>query len=522
MKRPAIPKKPTPGVRTTKVRGGAAERPEFNPRRAKQPMMAELYRRAEARIRKQPQSQKPITEPLKTDAGTLRLLHELQVHQVELELQNEELRKARDEMEAGLEKYSDLYDFAPIGYLTLDREGTIANANLTGASLLGTARAALIKRRFGAFVCPAERSDFSAFLQQVFESKARVECDVGLLLKGADPVNVRIRAIVSDTGQACQLAVSDITGHKQAEEKLRQSEERYRTLFNSMDQGYCIIEMIFDPHQKPVDWRFLEVNPSFEKQNGLPDATGKLISVMVPDLETSWFAIYGQVALTGKAIRFEKKTKTLGQRWFDLYAFRVGGPDSRKVAVLFSNITARKNTEQVLSEKARLLDLSHDAILVSDVQGCIRYWNHGAEELYGWSRKEAVEKISHQLLHTEYLTPLKQLTEELHRTGRWIGELVHQTRDGRRVNVLVRKTLDRGRQGHPASVLETITDITARKQAEEAEHRIEVLAASNRNLHGEIMRRQALEESLRESEAHQTRLLEESRRMQEKLRQLSR
>ena len=64
---------------------------------------------------------------------------------------------------------------------------------------------------------------------------------------------MRIRAIVSDTGQACQLAVSDITGHKQAEEKLRQSEERYRTLFNSMDQGYCIIEMIFDPHQKPVD-----------------------------------------------------------------------------------------------------------------------------------------------------------------------------------------------------------------------------------------------------------------------------
>ena len=121
-----------------------------------------------------------------------------------------------------------------------------------------------------------------------------------------------------------------------------------------------------------------------------------------------------------------------------------------------------------LAEKARLLDLSHDAIIVRDMEGHIRYWNHGAEELYGWSREEALGKVSHLLLQTEFPIPLEQMTAELHRTDRWIGELVHTARDGRRLTVLARKTLDRDREGHPAAVLENITDITARKQTEEA------------------------------------------------------
>ncbi len=121
-----------------------------------------------------------------------------------------------------------------------------------------------------------------------------------------------------------------------------------------------------------------------------------------------------------------------------------------------------------LAEKARLLDLTHDAIIVRDMEGRIRYWNGGAEELYGWARAEALGKVSHELLQTEFPTPLELLTEELHRTGRWVGELVHTTRDGQRLTVLVRKTLDRDQQGNPVAVLENITNINARKLAEEA------------------------------------------------------
>jgi len=137
-------------------------------------------------------------------------------------------------------------------------------------------------------------------------------------------------------------------------------------------------------------------------------------------------------------------------------------------AQLLVEIAAGAVLAAELADKARLLDLTHDAIIVRDMEGHVRYWNHGAEELYGWSREEALGKISHLLLQTEFFTPLEQLTEELHRTGRWIGELVHTNREGKRLTVLVRKTLDRDRDGHPVAVLENLTNITERKRAEEA------------------------------------------------------
>ncbi len=135
-------------------------------------------------------------------------------------------------------------------------------------------------------------------------------------------------------------------------------------------------------------------------------------------------------------------------------------------AQLQVEIEARASIAAELADKARLLDLTHDAIIVRDMEGHIRYWNQGAEELYGWSREEVLGEVSHLLLQTEFPTPLEQLTEELHRTGRWIGELIHTTRDGQRVTVLARKTLDRDDYGQPVAVLENLTNITARKQAE--------------------------------------------------------
>ena len=263
------------------------------------------------------------------------------------------------------------------------------------------------------------------------------------------------------------LVHDNCTERKLAEDSLRASEERYRTLFNSMDEGFCVIEMIFDEQEKPVDYRYLEVNPAFEKLTGLHNALGKRIREFVPDLEESWLEFYGKVARTGEPLRIANEVKPMN-RWFDVYAFRIGGAESRKVAVLFNNITARMNGEQELSEKARLLDLSHDAIIVRDHEGRIRYWNHGAEELYGWTREETLGKISNTLLQTEFPIPVEQITEELNRNGRWEGELVHVKRDGQRITVLARKTLDRDIHGNPAAVLQNITDITARKQWEEA------------------------------------------------------
>ncbi|MGA7741510.1 MAG: PAS domain-containing protein [Polyangia bacterium] len=123
---------------------------------------AELRRRAEHRLK-----EKSTRSELSNQAEeSQRLIHELRVHQIELELQNEQLQEARAELEAGLQRYSDLYDFAPLGYVTLDSGGTIRKVNLTGARLLGLERARLVGARFGLFVSTGCRPTFDAFLRR--------------------------------------------------------------------------------------------------------------------------------------------------------------------------------------------------------------------------------------------------------------------------------------------------------------------------------------------------------------------
>lgn len=144
---------------------------------------------------------------------------------------------------------------------------------------------------------------------------------------------------------------ADITERKRAEEELRASEERYRTLFDSMDEGFCVIELLSDESGKVVDYRFLELNPAFAKHTGLARAAGKRVKELVPDHDQHWFDMYAKVVATGEAVRFEKFGAALG-RWFDVYATRLGGPGSDKVAILFNDISERKRTEENLRQLA--------------------------------------------------------------------------------------------------------------------------------------------------------------------------
>jgi len=146
-----------------------------------------------------------------------RLVHELQVHQLELEMQNEELQKARSAMEASLAKYSELYDFAPVGYFTLNRAGVICECNLAGASLLGLVRSALVKRRFATFIAVDDRATFLALLGRVFDQATMQEGDLRLPRAGAGTLDLRIRCNLSAGSERCQMAVVDITERRLAE-----------------------------------------------------------------------------------------------------------------------------------------------------------------------------------------------------------------------------------------------------------------------------------------------------------------
>lgn len=136
-------------------------------------------------------------------------------------------------------------------------------------------------------------------------------------------------------------------------------------------------------------------------------------------------------------------------------------------AQLREEVAERMKMQVALAEKVRQLDLSNDAIVVLDAAHRIQYWNHGAEELYGWSSAEALGKICYELLKTRYPLPSGQMREVIYR-DRWSGELTHTKRNGQKVTVLARKVVDRDKQGNIVAILENFTDITERKQAEEA------------------------------------------------------
>lgn len=136
---------------------------------------------------------------------------------------------------------------------------------------------------------------------------------------------------------------------------LRESEARYRTLFRSIDEGFCVIELLYDRDGTVADFRYLESNPAFEKQSGLCDAVGKRARELAPELEAYWFEAYGEVAATGCPARFSHEARPLG-RWFDVYAFRLGDAGTAKVACLFTDITERRRVDAELRATSQAKD----------------------------------------------------------------------------------------------------------------------------------------------------------------------
>lgn len=152
-------------------------------------------------------------------------------------------------------------------------------------------------------------------------------------------------------GGGLSVYFRDVTEEKRVAAALKASEERYRSLFDSIDDGFCVIEMIWDENGKPVDYLFLEVNPTFERHTGMVNSQGRRMREIIPDHEDLWFQIYGEVAKTGEPVHFSMASAVLG-RWFDLYAFRVDEPEKGHVAVKFNDVTERVASERQLQRLA--------------------------------------------------------------------------------------------------------------------------------------------------------------------------
>jgi diguanylate cyclase (GGDEF)-like protein/PAS domain S-box-containing protein len=256
----------------------------------------ELRRQAEAEW----SERKKKTGPLPTtESDTRRLVHELEVHQIELEMQNEELVQSRAEAEALLRQFTDLYDFAPVGYFTLACDGTIRQVNLTGANLLGVERGKLIKRRFGLFVSAESRPVFNAFLEKVFAHRVKETCEVALLKNGSEPLEVRIEATTED-GQESRAVMVDITARKQADEALRHL-STHDALTGLYNRGFFMEEMarLERGREFPVSIVMADVDNLKETNDQQGHAAGDALLKRVAQALTAAFRAEDVVARIG-------------------------------------------------------------------------------------------------------------------------------------------------------------------------------------------------------------------------------
>lgn len=256
---------------------------------------------------------------------------------------------------------------------------------------------------------PEDRGAIEAALQRALREGALMHTEQRAQLPDGSLRWVGSRARARGDGWIVGL-VQDITGQKQAEAALRASEARYRKLFDSIDQGFCVVEVICDDAGAPVDYRFIETNAAFTQQTGLAiDVRGHTVRNLLPSLEQFWIDTYGRVARTGEPERFEAESQIM-ERYYEVFAFPVDAPAQRRVGILFNDISKRKKEE------------AHRAILLAEV-------NHRAKNLL--TVVQAIANGTAGAQNEDFIRRLNERLSALARnqsllvSGEWRGVALH-------------------------------------------------------------------------------------------------
>ena len=326
---------------------------------------------------------------------------EMRVRERTEDLQNEieERKETEKELREAERKYRELVQYAPAAVFEIDfRTRRFISVNDAMCQMTGYSREELLAMNPFDILSEESQSRFQTRITKWLSGETpdrNVEYTVTTKEGPAIDVVLNVTFTADANGKPlCTTVVGhDITELKKAQAQVREREERYRTLFEAMDEGYCIIEVIFGTTGRPIDYRFLDVNPAFVKQTGLYNAQGRLVRELVPEHEEHWFETYGRIALTGEPERFENEAKALG-RWYNVYAFRFGDPASRQVAVLFNDVTERKKSADTLAKSnrqiAEILESIQDGFFALDRNWRFLYINRRAAENVGYEPEDLI------------------------------------------------------------------------------------------------------------------------------------
>lgn len=287
------------------------------------------------------------------EADAKKLLHELQVHQIELEMQNEELLSARAELDSSLIRYTELYDMAPIAYFTLGRDGTIFQLNLKAAEQLGIFRSQLKQQRFSAFISAEALSVFNDFLDKVFTSPTSQSCELTLLPTHQNAaLIVQVEAIANEDEQSCRVITVDITERKRNEEKLKLADLVYQAI------GEAI--MVAD-----ADNRIVAINPAFTELTGYTaqEAIGQSTSLLKSGHQNKAFyqMMWHALETTGHwqgEIWNRRKNGEVYLEWLTINTIYDNKNNVRHRVAMFSDITKEKQAEQTIWQQANFDSLT--------------------------------------------------------------------------------------------------------------------------------------------------------------------
>jgi PAS domain S-box-containing protein len=379
---------------------------------------------------------------------------------------------ARKESE---ERFSKAFNSSPMAItITSLKTGRLLEVNDTFENITGYSRAEAVGCSTAELGLWARDDDRDAELSAVVTEKAIRDREYRFLMKdGSEVIGLLSAELIEIGGEACALTViQDITGRVRAEDEVKKAALRYRNLFESIDEGFCLIEILFDQRGEAHDYRYIEINPAFERQSGMRNVVGRTFAEIAPDDPKYWVRLFAGVEATGESIRLERRVDTTG-KWFDIYAFRVDNQGGRQVAMLFSDITLRKRTEAALRESEGRFRLVANAAPVL-------IWSANSEKERNWFNKSWLDFTGKQLEEELGLGWLNGIhPEDKDRYLRTFDDAFSSRSDFeieyrlKRADGEFRWLLDKGiprtePDGHFSGYIGSCIDITDRKLAEEA------------------------------------------------------